>query len=124
MRAALLASIFTSVSFGAMASPPVAGLPNAPVVLRLPGDVHFGRHFARPARDSDDPALPDAPVSESWTGFRLWPLHAEAASDPRPGKSRRIVQYRVDGLSLFGGAVGGQLGGRGAMLTLSWGGDR
>ncbi len=50
------------------------------------------------------------------SGLSFGPIHAESETI----NGHRRVHYRVEGLSLFGGDVGGSVGRGGAMLTLHW----
>ena len=54
----------------------------------------------------------DAPGS----GLSFGPIHAESETI----NGHRRVHYRVEGLSLFGGDIGGSVSHGGAMLTLHW----
>ena len=60
-------------------------------------------------RDSDQ----DMPAA---SGISFGPIHAESYVV----NGRRHVHYRLDGLTLLGGDVGGSVGRHGAMLTLHW----
>jgi hypothetical protein len=73
---------------------------------------------------ADDPPLlgpePAVPGSAS-LGFSIGPFRAEAGDDFRPGHRRHLApRYRLDGVSVLGGSVGGTLNGRGGMITLQW----
>jgi hypothetical protein len=56
--------------------------------------------------------IDDAPDS----GLSFGPIRAESETT----NGHRHMHYRVEGLSLFGGDVGGSLDKGGAMLTLHW----
>jgi hypothetical protein len=60
----------------------------------------------------DDHPRDTAPAS----GLSFGPIHAESEMI----NGHRRVHYSVEGLTLFGGTVGGSVGHRGAMLTLHW----
>jgi hypothetical protein len=49
-------------------------------------------------------------------GISFGPVHAESEMV----NGHRYVRYRVDGLTLMGGQVGGSVSHHGAMLTLHW----
>jgi hypothetical protein len=54
--------------------------------------------------------------SASSSGISLGPIHAESEAI----NGHRRMHYRVEGLSLFGGDIGGSVGRGGGMLTLHW----
>ncbi|MGH6870631.1 MAG: hypothetical protein ACREHE_03910 [Rhizomicrobium sp.] len=116
MRAALVAGILAMTSMAAAAKPPA--LPDGPFLLRL--TTHF---VPDTARQNDSVAGGPAEAAQPWQDARLG-IRAEAVSDPlvnpRSGKHKTVMQYRLDGVRVFGGAVGGSLSGRGAVLTLHW----
>lgn len=65
--------------------------------------------FARLDRGGDEEA-------NAGSGLSFGPVHAESEII----HGHRRIHYRIEGLSLFGGDVGGSVGRRGAMLTLHW----
>ena len=65
--------------------------------------------YARLDRRGDD-------ETDTTVGMSFGPIQAESETV----NGHRRMHYRVEGLSLFGGDVGGSVGGRGAMLTLHW----
>jgi len=79
--------------------------------------------FSLPHRADDPPLLgpePMAPGSAS-PGFSIGPFRAEAGDDFRPGRRHHLApRYRLDGVSVLGGSVGGTLSSRGGMITLQW----
>jgi hypothetical protein len=103
-----------------LVSPAVAG----PLRIASPHDPFMPRwDVPRYAPDSGQNGLPDyarlnnrsedaAPAS----GLSFGPIHAESETI----NGHRRVHYRVEGLTMFGGDVGGSVGRRGAMLTLHW----
>ena len=64
--------------------------------------------YARLDRRGDEVIAP--------VGLSFGPVHAESETV----NGHRRVHYRVEGLSLFGGDIGGSVGHGGAMLTLHW----
>jgi hypothetical protein len=116
MRAALLAVLLVLLASAAAARP--VAIPDQPVQLRLPT---WERMAAAQRNTQSDFAPMDssAPAAPS-SGLSFGPLHAETVSDARPGRRRAILQYRLDGMQVMGGEVGGSLGGHGAMLSLHW----
>jgi hypothetical protein len=106
----------------------------AAMVLASPvaaGPLHLAPHdpliphwdVARYARDSDSDGLPSYACLNSRSddgadanGMSFGPIHAESETI----NGHRRVHYRVEGLTLFGGDIGGSVGKGGAMLTLHW----
>jgi hypothetical protein len=88
--------------------------------LELPDRPHFARH----ARTDDLPLLgPDRgpPFAQS-QGFSIGPFHAEAVTryGSRGRREHLAPHYRLEGVSVLGGAIGGSVDGRGGMVTLQW----
>jgi hypothetical protein len=81
------------------------------------------RAFA-PQRPGDDLPLlgPErTPPASAESGFSIGPFRAEAGTSFRPGhRSRLSPHYRLDGVSVLGGSVGGTIGKGGGMITLQW----
>jgi hypothetical protein len=73
-----------------------------------PNDTNQLPDYARLKARDDADAAPG--------GLSLGPIHAESETI----NGHRRMHYRVDGLSVLGGDVGGSLGHGGAMLTLHW----
>jgi hypothetical protein len=121
MRAAVLAGVFVFTASVAVAGP-FAAVPASPVTrLMLPSQDRMAAEFAR--RGSTDTALIDSRESappDKQSGLFIQTLQVDTAGDPRPGRRRQILQYRLEGMSVLGGAIGGSLGGRGAILSLQW----
>lgn len=89
-----------------------------------PGLALSSRHAFVPQRPGDNPPLlgPErAPPASAATGFSIGPFHAEAETSVRPGRRARLSpHYRLEGVSILGGSVGGSIGRGGGMLTLQW----
>jgi hypothetical protein len=111
-------------------SGPMAGLQPGPATLDI---AHSGRpaldlsghgRFIEPAHHADLPLLgPErAPPLSGSGGFAIGPFHADTVTkfSARSGKAHLSPHYRLDGVTLFGGAIGGSVDGRGGMLTLQW----
>jgi hypothetical protein len=122
MRAALLASILVFTASAAVARPFAATMPDDPAIhLTLPSQERVAADLA--GRWSPDTALIGSRASAApavRTGFFIEPLPVETTDDPRTGRRHRVLQYRLDGVSVLGGSVGGSLGKPGAMLSLRW----
>lgn len=135
MRAAVLLATLAATS-AANAAPvagvsvPAPGVParalnltiERPDLAAQPFSVHG--HFALPAHHADLPLLgPErAPPPSAPGGFSIGPLHADTITkfSRRGGKAHLAPHYRLDGVTLFGGALGGSIDGRGGMVTLQW----
>ena len=85
--------------------------------LRMPGEFAYASHRGSPADEglilglqNGQQDMPAAP------GISFGPIHAESEIV----NGRRHVHYRVDGLTLMGGDIGGSVSRHGAMLTLHW----
>jgi hypothetical protein len=117
MHAAALAGILVVIATAAVARPPMA--PEGPFFLHLPNPDGFA--YAQHPAQSDVIALErQGPPTAPQSGLSFGPIHAQTVSDPRPGRHKPVMRYDVDGVKLFGGAVGGSVGDHGAMLTLHW----
>jgi hypothetical protein len=71
----------------------------------------------------DLPLLAPAPAApSSGSGFAIGPIRAEmiAKTSPRTGRVSYKPHYSLNGVTLFGGAIGGSLDTRGGMVTLQW----
>jgi hypothetical protein len=121
MRAALLASVLVFTASAAGARPFVATSPDPATHLILPSQDWVPADLAQ--RERPDAALivshAQAPPAAR-SGFFIEPMPVETTDDPRPGRRHRVLQYRLDGVSVLGGSVGGSLGGSGAVLSLHW----
>lgn len=55
-------------------------------------------------------------------GFSIGPFHAEAVTRyaSRGRRAHMAPHYRLEGLTVLGGALGGSVDGRGGMVTLEW----
>ena len=120
MRAAVFGvALAGAVANGTAAIADPASLSASPR-LEIPDHAHF-THYVR---TEDLPLLgPDRglPFAAS-QGFSIGPFHAEAVTR-YAGRGRRqhlAPHYRLEGVSVFGGAVGGSVDGRGGMVTLEW----
>lgn len=120
MRAAVLAGILAMTM--AAGAKPLGSTPDVPFFLKLPTDAHLTASYARQnARSSDSAAWHGADAPDRAGGLSFGPIHAEAVTEERPGgKHRTTMRYRVEGMQVFGGDIGGHLGGHSAMLTLHW----
>jgi hypothetical protein len=129
MRAAVLIGLALVAASVAHAGPMVglqAGAANPDVEHsgRAALDLSGHGRFIEPARRADLPLLgPErAPPLSGSGGFAIGPFHADTVTkfSRRGGKAHLAPHYRLDGVTLFGGAIGGSVDGRGGMLTLQW----
>ena len=121
MRAAVLASVFVFTAYTAGARPVVPAISEPAIRLTLPTQDRVVADFVR--RESPDTALivsRAAAPPAARTGFFIEPLPVETTDDPRSARRHRVLQYRLNGVSVLGGSVGGSLGGPGAVLSLHW----
>ena len=85
--------------------------------LRMPGEFALAPHRGAPSDNGLILGLQggsqEAPPA---AGLSFGPIHAESEMV----NGRRHVHYRVDGLTLLGGDIGGSVSRHGAMLTLHW----
>jgi len=92
-------------------------LPATHEPLALPDQMHFTmRHRA------DLPLLGPQPTPPPSPGFSIGPIRAEGFSAQlgKNGKLRFKPHYRLDGVSVFGGSIGGSIDTRGGIVTLNW----
>jgi len=55
------------------------------------------------------------------SGFSIGPIHADAITRySRSGKPHLAPHYRLEGVTVLGGSLGGSVDGRGGMVTLNW----
>jgi hypothetical protein len=60
----------------------------------------------------------------SQRGFGIGPIRADGADSDGLGRRHGPrPRYRLEGVSVLGGSIGGSIDGRGAMLNLHWGGN-
>jgi len=89
-----------------------------------PGLALSSQHAFEPRRPGDDPPLlgPERPPPASAaSGFSIGPFRAEMGTSARPGRRARLSpHYRLEGVSVLGGSVGGTIGRGGGMITLQW----
>ncbi|MFL5240173.1 MAG: hypothetical protein ACJ8EL_21765 [Rhizomicrobium sp.] len=98
--------------------PPVAReLPATHEPLALSDQMHFTMR-----RRANLPLLGPQPTPPPSPGFSIGPIRAEgfSAQMGKNGKMRFKPHYRLDGVSVLGGSIGGSLDTRGGMVTLNW----
>lgn len=119
MRAAVLASVFLLATSAAVAEPPF--LPDRKGArLTLPSQDDLVRRYRAPRPDSAMLGPPAGRVSFESQGFSFGPIRAERTTDLRPGRNRHVLRYRLEGVTILGGSVGGTLNGHGGVLLLQW----
>jgi|ERR1700679_188234 len=122
MRAATFGVILVFAASAAGARPFALPAQNdgATARLTLPSENSLA---ASVRQKQSDPAMFDATADRTAPqaqGLSFGPIRAERASDLRPGRSRQVLRYRVEGMNVLGGSIGGSLDGRGGMLLLQW----
>jgi hypothetical protein len=88
--------------------------------LEMPDRPHFARHVPTDELPLLGPER-SLPFAQN-KGFSIGPFHAEAVTryGGRGRRAHMAPHYRIEGLSVLGGAVGGSVDGRGGMVTLEW----
>jgi hypothetical protein len=118
MQGARASDLSTRVSEPVKPSLAAPAAPDPPMVA-------FSQHAPFAAmRHPDLPLLgPDRPLPGGYGGgFSIGPIHADAVTrfSGRSGKAHMVPHYRVEGVTVFGGSIGGSIDGRGGMVTLNW----
>jgi hypothetical protein len=126
MRAAVLTGLLIFAASAACAKP--FAIPDSPPSgITLPSQAALdGRYALARARADYSPLLDEYPSRFHYTpsdnGFGIGPIRADG--NETVGLGRRggpKPRYRLEGMSVLGGSVGGTIDGRGAMLALHWG---
>ena len=92
-----------------------AALPNRPIDLSAFGAFHdASRHQAEPFVRRD----PDDAMAVENSGLKLGPVQTDYQR--ATGKHAQFARFRLNGVTLFGAAIGGSIDGRSAHLVLSW----
>jgi hypothetical protein len=115
MRAAALTGFLLLTASAAQANPLAER-------LALPSQDALTARYAFLAR-ADPALLGDAHIhyTPSARGFSIGPFHADGAETVGLGRRGGLKpHYRLEGVSIMGGSVGGTVDGRGAMLSLHW----
>jgi hypothetical protein len=120
MRAAVLATVVAVAQVPAAYAASSVFSSLEPRVVRL--SIPDQPRFAHREHDADLPLLGREMPQPASAEFSIGPFHAEGMSEEagRGRRARLAPHYRLDGVSVLGGSVGGSLDGRGGMLTLDW----
>lgn len=124
MRAAALTGLLVLTAFAAHANPLAISDSHR---LTLPSPDATAERYAL-ARARADSVLLDGDTTRvhytpSRRGFSIGPFHADGTEEVGLGRRGGFKpHYRLEGVSVMGGSVGGSVDGRGAMLSLHWGG--
>jgi hypothetical protein len=108
-----------------LAAPAASADPFAPSKITLPSQETFAGRFAA-AQARAKATLPDdygshAHYIPSDGGFGIGLLRAHGTDTAGFGRRHGPKpRYRLDGVSVLGGSIGGSVDGRGAMLSLHW----
>lgn len=98
------------------APPPVVAV-QRPIDLSLPERIHHsasplaGTEFSSPQFDAGQTTLANP-------GISLGPLRTEFGGTT--GRHMHLATVRLEGVSVFGGSIGGSIDSRSARVTLSW----
>jgi hypothetical protein len=103
--------------------PPAARIPRpapfGPINLSVPGAIHA------PAISFSGAGMgPGAPDSNRWdasasrTSINLGPLHTEFGGTT--GRRMHLATVKLEGVSVFGGSIGGSIDSRSVRVTFSW----
>ena len=100
--------------------PPVAHqVPSAPINLSVPGAIHAPA--IPPSGAGIGIAAPDInrwDESSARTSINLGPLHTEFGGVT--GHHMHLATVKLNGVSVFGGSIGGSIDSRSARITFSW----
>lgn len=96
---------------------PSATAVNRPINLSLPERIHSPAML--PSGMAFSPRQSDAAQS-SWAhaGISIGPLRTEFGGTT--GRHMHLATMKLEGVSIFGGSVGGSIDSRSARITLSW----
>jgi hypothetical protein len=89
-----------------------------PIDLSVAGAIH------NPAMPSSGAGLVPPSIASSWDdsearpGISLGPLHTQFGGTT--GRRMHLATVKLEGVSIFGGSVGGSVDSRSARITLSW----
>jgi hypothetical protein len=125
MRAAVLTGCLLLTASEVHANP--LAFPQNQRLAMPSADVMAGRDAL--ARARAQLSLPDREIihvryTPSQHGFGIGPLRADGSDMDGLGRRRGLKpHYRLEGVRLLGGSIGGSIDGRGAMLSLHWGGN-
>lgn len=99
------------------APPPLSVAVQKPINLSLPARIHnpamvmSGTEFSSSQSDAAHTAL-------AVPGVSIGPLHADFGGTT--GGHMHLATVKLEGVSVFGGSVGGSIDSRSARITLSW----
>lgn len=132
LRAGLCVAVCVWSGMPASAEPPLpAPVSNTGEMpdrgFRHPIDLSAPFHDAMRPQSRDDRAVLSSHDAENDSataaqGLSLGPFHVGGfeGSDGMGRKHRRFASFRVDGVTIFGGSVAGNVDGRSANIVLSW----
>lgn len=124
MRAAALTGLVVLTAFAAHANP--LAIPDRQHLVLPSSDAIAGRYALERARADSVLLEGDAArvhYTPSGRGFSIGPFEADGTTEVGLGRRGGFKpHYRLEGVSVIGGSIGGSVDGRGAMLSLRWGG--
>jgi hypothetical protein len=120
MRAVIFGSVLVFAASAASARTDFFPAPNGPDAtgthLTLPSQDDMAASFR--IHSTHNPAYSPAAETAPSNGIVFGLEGTTRAGDPR--HVRHVLQYRLEGVSIMGGSVGGSLNGRGGVLQLQW----
>ena len=125
----LLASLLAAVTSGLndAARPPVESsassttssprtIVSKPIDLSVAGAIHGGA--AAPSADLPSTSTGSWDETEARPGISVGPLHTQFGGVA--GLHMHLATVRLEGVSAFGGSIGGSIDSRSARITLTW----
>lgn len=97
-------------------SPPRIAI-QKPINLSLPARIH-NPAMAMSGSDFSSPQFDAAQVASSHVSINLGPLHTEFGGTT--GRHMHLATVKLEGVSVFGGSIGGSIDSRSARIILSW----
>ncbi|HLY05170.1 MAG TPA: hypothetical protein VKR31_05430 [Rhizomicrobium sp.] len=100
-----------------VSAPPPAVAVRRPIDLSLPVRIHHPAN-GLPGTEFSSPSSDAAQTNSAYPGFSLGPLRTEFGGTT--GRHMHLATVKLEGVSVFGGSVGGSVDSRSARVTLSW----
>ena len=96
--------------------PPIAV--QKPINLSLPARIIHNPAMAMSGNELSAPQFDAAQAASSHVSINLGPLHTEFGG--MTGRHMHVATVKLEGVSVFGGSIGGSIDSRSARITLSW----
>jgi|SRR5215469_6943628 len=97
--------------------PPPSAAVGKPINLSLPARIHDPA-MSMPGTEFSSPEFNAAQTGPSRVSINLGPLHTEFGGTT--GRQMHLATVKLEGVSVFGGSIGGSIDSRSARITLSW----